>query len=152
MRLAKKLYNSSLVVITSPLLLLLRSVHETTITKSRKLSFLSLTLSSSSSVTRMSNVDKILRVEGNFRLISNISKKRKKLFNEFNFKDALKDLDKVKSVLKRGGIIAVPTDTIYGVACLACNTSSLQKIYSIKGRDMAKPLAISVGNVHDLEK
>lgn len=66
--------------------------------------------------------------------------------------DALKNLDRLKSVLKQGGIIAVPTDTIYGVACLACNKQSLAKIYSIKGRDMAKPLAISVGRIEDLEK
>jgi tRNA A37 threonylcarbamoyladenosine synthetase subunit TsaC/SUA5/YrdC len=46
----------------------------------------------------------------------------------------------------------VPTDTIYGIACLACNKESLAKIYSIKGRDSAKPLAICVGNITDLEK
>ena len=46
----------------------------------------------------------------------------------------------------------MPTDTIYGIACLACNKESLAKIYSIKGRDSAKPLAICVGNITDLEK
>lgn len=46
----------------------------------------------------------------------------------------------------------MPTDTIYGLACLACNKESLSKIYSIKGRDSAKPLAICVGNTTDLAK
>lgn len=67
-------------------------------------------------------------------------------------KDALKNLDIVVNQLKSGSIIAVPTDTIYGLACLACNKESLSKIYSIKGRDSAKPLAICVGNTTDLAK
>ena len=84
-------------------------------------------------------------------LINDIYSQR--FFNIIHQKtDALKNLDRLKSVLKQGGIIAVPTDTIYGVACLACNKQSLAKIYSIKGRDMAKPLAISVGRIEDLEK
>ena len=67
-------------------------------------------------------------------------------------KDALKNLDIVVNQLKSGSIIAVPTDTIYGLACLACNKESLSKIYSIKGRDSAKLLAICVGNTTDLAK
>ena len=46
----------------------------------------------------------------------------------------------------------MPTDTIYGLACLACNIESLAKIYKIKGRSLTKPLAISVGKVEDLAK
>jgi tRNA A37 threonylcarbamoyladenosine synthetase subunit TsaC/SUA5/YrdC len=61
-------------------------------------------------------------------------------------------LDHVRDVLRKGGVIAVPTDTIYGIACLACNKKSLDKIYQIKSRDSNKPLAISVGNSEDLEK
>lgn len=61
-------------------------------------------------------------------------------------------MERIKNVLKAGGVIAVPTDTIYGVACLACNSHSLEKIYKIKGRSSNKPLAISVGRSEDLEK
>ncbi len=61
-------------------------------------------------------------------------------------------MDHVRDVLRKGGVIAVPTDTIYGIACLACNKKSLDKIYQIKSRDSNKPLAISVGNSEDLEK
>ena len=61
-------------------------------------------------------------------------------------------MERVKNVLKIGGVIAVPTDTIYGLACLACNIHSLEKIYKIKGRSSNKPLAISVGRPEDLEK
>lgn len=54
--------------------------------------------------------------------------------------EALKNLESVRDVLVSGGVIAVPTDTIYGLACLARNTAGLNKIYAIKGRSMTKPL------------
>ncbi len=59
-------------------------------------------------------------------------------------KEALGNLERIATVLRSGGVIAVPTDTIYGVACLACNKSALDKIYSMKGRDLAKPLGINI--------
>lgn len=49
--------------------------------------------------------------------------------------------------LRSGGIIALPTDTIYGVASLAQNQKAVNKIYNIKRRVESKPLAICVGNV-----
>ena len=66
--------------------------------------------------------------------------------------EALQSLSKIKEILKAGAVIAVPTDTIYGLACLACNKQSLDKIYAIKGRDAAKPLAICVGKSEDLAR
>ncbi|MEQ2168497.1 hypothetical protein GOODEAATRI_015042 [Goodea atripinnis] len=46
--------------------------------------------------------------------------------------------------LKDGHIVAVPTDTIYGLACLAQNTEAVKKIYGVKERNGQKPLAIYV--------
>lgn len=55
-------------------------------------------------------------------------------------------------ILKSGGVIALPTDTIYGVACDATNVNAISKLYSIKHRDENKPLAICLGNVDDVKK
>ena len=55
-------------------------------------------------------------------------------------------------VLKRGGIIALPTDTVYGIAGFAQDSVAIKKIYSVKQRDCNKPLAISVGKVEDVYK
>lgn len=56
------------------------------------------------------------------------------------------------SLLKDGKIIALPTDTIYGIACLAENNDSLKKLYEIKQRDLMKPIAICVNNLDDIYK
>ncbi|NWR76023.1 YRDC protein, partial [Centropus unirufus] len=49
--------------------------------------------------------------------------------------------------LLAGGLVAVPTDTVYGVACLAQDTGAVRSIYRLKGRDGGKPLAICLGDV-----
>ncbi|CAN9513822.1 unnamed protein product [Ophioblennius macclurei] len=54
--------------------------------------------------------------------------------------------------LKEGHIVAVPTDTIYGLACLAQNSEAVRKTYEIKGRNEQKPLAICVGEIDDIHK
>jgi hypothetical protein len=47
-------------------------------------------------------------------------------------------------------VIAVPTDTIYGVACLAQSSSAVGHVYRMKGRHEDKPLAICVGSAAEV--
>lgn len=54
-------------------------------------------------------------------------------------------------LIKNHEILAVPTDTIYGLTGLAQNSSTIQKLYAIKRRDENKPLAICVGDVPEIE-
>ncbi|XP_045453864.1 yrdC domain-containing protein, mitochondrial [Melitaea cinxia] len=59
---------------------------------------------------------------------------------------------KAADFLVNGYVIAVPTDTIYGLACSANCPDAIKKLYSIKGRDAAKPVAICVTNIADVRK
>lgn len=59
---------------------------------------------------------------------------------------------KAAEFLKNGHVIAVPTDTIYGLACSANCPEAIKKLYTIKGRDSAKPVAICVTYIEDLRK
>ena len=43
--------------------------------------------------------------------------------------------------LKKGGIIAYPTDTFYGIGCDIMNKKAIEKIYRIKQRDTSKPFS-----------
>ncbi|GFR17748.1 yrdC domain-containing protein, mitochondrial [Trichonephila clavata] len=57
------------------------------------------------------------------------------------------------SVLKNGKVIALPTDTIYGVAALAQNTEAVDALCKIKRRDNSKKfVAICVGRIDDIPK
>ena len=45
-------------------------------------------------------------------------------------------------VLKRGGIILYPTDTIWGIGCDACNEEAVRKVLALKKRNEAKSLIL----------
>lgn len=49
-----------------------------------------------------------------------------------------KEIDKVVSVLKNGGLIIYPTDTVYGLGCDITNTKGLERIARIKNIKLAK--------------
>src|ERR1700761_5222107 len=52
------------------------------------------------------------------------------------------EVQKALKVLKEGGIILYPTDTIWGIGCDATNTDAVKKIYHLKQRDEAKSMII----------
>ena len=49
-----------------------------------------------------------------------------------------KELDKVVKILKQGGLIIYPTDTVYGVGCDITNAKAVEKIAKIKGVKLNK--------------
>lgn len=49
-----------------------------------------------------------------------------------------KEIDKVVAVLKKGGLIIYPTDTVYGLGCDITNTKALERIARIKGVKLEK--------------
>lgn len=51
--------------------------------------------------------------------------------------------------LKKGAVIAFPTDTVWGIGCLPDNEVACQKIYSIKQRDGKKPLILLGEKIDD---
>lgn len=48
---------------------------------------------------------------------------------------------RVVDVIKKGGIIAYPTDTYYGIGCDIMNKKAIEKIYLLKQRDKTKPFS-----------
>ncbi|KAH9548304.1 hypothetical protein CY35_11G081600 [Sphagnum magellanicum] len=54
--------------------------------------------------------------------------------------------------LKSSQVIAVPTDTLYGLACDACSASAILQIYKIKARSSSTPLAVCVADVGDITR
>lgn len=53
--------------------------------------------------------------------------------------------------LKLGGIVGVPTDTVYGLAADPFNASAVQKLYTLKGRPDGKPIPLVLGSVADID-
>jgi L-threonylcarbamoyladenylate synthase len=60
------------------------------------------------------------------------------------------DAEKIKSILEKNGVIAFPTDTVWGMGCLPEKSIAVQKIYSIKERDAKKPLILLGKDIESL--
>ena len=50
------------------------------------------------------------------------------------------DIKNAVAVLKRGGVILYPTDTVWGIGCDATNAEAVKRVYEIKQRDDSKAL------------
>jgi tRNA threonylcarbamoyl adenosine modification protein (Sua5/YciO/YrdC/YwlC family) len=61
-------------------------------------------------------------------------------------------INQVVEVLKGGGVIVYPTDTIYGLGCDIFNKNAVEKIYQIKKRDPKKPLSIICPNFEEISQ
>ncbi len=55
-------------------------------------------------------------------------------------------------VLQHGGLVAFPTDTVYGLAALPFNGEYVEGLFSAKGRNNTRAIAILIGDFSDLEK
>lgn len=56
------------------------------------------------------------------------------------------DIKNALEVLKKGGIILYPTDTIWGIGCDATNSNAVQRIYEIKKREDSKSMLVLMEN------
>ena len=67
------------------------------------------------------------------------------------------ELDKEKiqaagDIIRAGGLVAFPTETVYGLGADALNASASKKIYEAKGRPSDNPLIVHIADFADLEK
>ncbi len=67
------------------------------------------------------------------------------LINDFNA-----DLLKALEVLKTGGVILYPTDTVWGLGCDATNEKAVARIYEIKQRSDQKSMLILLDNANKI--
>lgn len=66
-----------------------------------------------------------------------------------NFKE---DIDRAVAVMKRGGIILYPTDTVWGIGCDATRSDAVKRVYEIKRRVDHKALIVMLGNADLLDR
>ncbi len=65
---------------------------------------------------------------------------------------ALEVLKKAGSIIKDGGLVAFPTETVYGLGGDALNPQSSMKIYAAKGRPSDNPLIVHVADMESIKK
>ena len=55
-------------------------------------------------------------------------------------------------ILRKGGLVAFPTDTVYGVGALAFDGKAVESIYGAKNRPIEKAIPVLIGDTEDMEK
>jgi L-threonylcarbamoyladenylate synthase len=59
-----------------------------------------------------------------------------------------KDIEKAKALLKKGKLVAIPTETVYGLAANATNADAVARIFEAKNRPSFDPLIVHVPDLH----
>ncbi len=60
-------------------------------------------------------------------------------------------IEKAAQILKDGGLVGIPTETVYGLAANALDGAAVAKIFEAKGRPMDNPLIVHVADFNDIE-
>jgi len=57
------------------------------------------------------------------------------------------DIQKAAQILRSGGLVVFPTETVYGLGANALDASAVRKIYALKGRPATSPLIVHVASI-----
>ena len=61
-------------------------------------------------------------------------------------------IEKAVALLKNGEVVAIPTETVYGLAALIDQPKAIDYIFELKGRPRSNPLIVHVANLQQAEK
>lgn len=62
------------------------------------------------------------------------------------------DVEQAAAILREGGLVVMPTETVYGLACDATNPAAIAKVYQAKGRPRFNPLIAHVPGLAEAER
>ena len=65
-----------------------------------------------------------------------------------NYKSSIK---RAARILRGGGTVAIPTETVYGLAASAYDAEAVKKIFEAKGRPQDNPLIVHIADIGELE-
>lgn len=72
------------------------------------------------------------------------------IINDIENHEAQADFKRAGAVIKQGGLVAFPTETVYGLGGDALNPEASGKIYAAKGRPSDNPLIVHIAELDDL--
>ena len=72
------------------------------------------------------------------------------LKTQFFKKDDAAGIEKAAEILKNGGLVAMPTETVYGLAANALDGAAVAKIFKAKGRPADNPLIVHIAEFEEL--
>lgn len=74
------------------------------------------------------------------------------IFDISGSEDRGKIMEEAAKILRQGGTVAFPTETVYGIGADALNENAVKKIFKAKGRPSDNPLIVHISGFEDLNK
>lgn len=62
------------------------------------------------------------------------------------------DIERAKEVLARGGLVGLPTETVYGLAASIENSGAIRRVFEVKGRPADHPLIVHVADIESARR
>lgn len=72
--------------------------------------------------------------------------------NTLLLNDNQNDIEKAGKILSGGGLVAIPTETVYGLAANALDGRAVASIFRAKGRPMDNPLIVHIADIEDISR
>ncbi len=66
--------------------------------------------------------------------------------------DSIDSIKEAVLAIQSGGLVAFPTDTVYGLAADMCSFAAIDRIYQAKGRDVAKAIPVLIGSLNQINR
>ena len=63
-----------------------------------------------------------------------------------------RQVGRIAEIIKQGGLVVYPTDTIYGLGCDMMNKKSVERVYQMKGKDRKHPLSFICPDLKDIAR
>ena len=60
------------------------------------------------------------------------------------------DIRRAGELLRQGGVVAIPTETVYGLAADATSSTAVERIFQAKGRPQDNPMIVHIASMEDL--
>ena len=60
------------------------------------------------------------------------------------------ELTEAAEILKNGGLVAIPTETVYGLAANAYNGEAVSKVFEAKGRPTDNPMIVHISKLEEI--
>ena len=74
------------------------------------------------------------------------------LMNTLLLNDNEEDIKKAGEILFKGGLVAIPTETVYGLAANALDKNAVKSIFKAKGRPADNPLIVHIADLEAMDK
>lgn len=68
------------------------------------------------------------------------------------FKDTIEDIKSAGEIIAGGGIVAFPTETVYGLGANALDEEAVKRIYKAKGRPSDNPMIVHISQIDDIRE